>query len=177
MIYQVKEGSEAYEYIKSVYLAEKKEKEAYFRRVEKKLGFEIEQYSGYQPNRCLLRKYEITALLLDDEHWGKMDKSVWREKGMVQGYHQVVPHRRTKAGKEIDKLFCSCGIVTTHFKIIEALGITPPDESSLSITQLLYDDKGHYFIYFDDSVRADKQNDGLVEITRGQFEDIMNGEG
>lgn len=53
MLYEAKQGSKAYEYIKSILDAEEKERQAYIKRVEEVVGFEFEKYKGYQPNRSL----------------------------------------------------------------------------------------------------------------------------
>ena len=58
MLYEAK--GKAYEYIKGVLDAEEKEYQAYMKRVEEAVGFEFEKWQGYQPNRSLLREYEIT---------------------------------------------------------------------------------------------------------------------
>lgn len=62
MLYEAKQGTKAYEYIKGTLEAEEKEYKAYMRRVDEAVGFEFEKWQGYQPNRSLLREYEITAI-------------------------------------------------------------------------------------------------------------------
>lgn len=47
MLYETKQGSKAYEYIKSILDAEEKERQAYMKRVEEAVGFEFEKYQGY----------------------------------------------------------------------------------------------------------------------------------
>ena len=44
MIYKAKEGSKAYEYIKSICEAEGKEFKAYVKRVKEAIGFEFKQF-------------------------------------------------------------------------------------------------------------------------------------
>lgn len=173
MIYLLKEGSEAYDYIKSLLDAEKKEKEAYFKRVKEAVGFNVEQYSGYQPNRCLIRKYEITALLVSDEQYEKMDHKVWKLKDRVKGFNQIVPNKRCKEGKRISEAFLSFKPLKNFWQIHDDLGIPSPESNRFSITQLLFDGI-HYFVFIDDSVRADKYNADLEEITMGQYEDYVN---
>lgn len=53
MLYEAKQGSKAYEYIKSILDAEFEEHQAYMKRVEEAVGFKFEKYQGYQPNRTL----------------------------------------------------------------------------------------------------------------------------
>ena len=54
MIYKAKEGSKAYEYIKSICEAEDKEFKAYVKRVEDSVGFELDKFGGYMPDSTLL---------------------------------------------------------------------------------------------------------------------------
>lgn len=53
MLYEAKQGSKAYKYIKSILDAEFEEHQAYMKRVEEAVGFKFEKYQGYQPNRTL----------------------------------------------------------------------------------------------------------------------------
>ena len=70
MLYEAKQGSKAYEYIKGVLDAEFEEHQAYMKRVEEAVGFEFEKYQGYQPNGTLTRVIEIAfslALMIASE--------------------------------------------------------------------------------------------------------------
>lgn len=62
MLYEAKQGSKAYDYIKGVLEAEEKEYQAYMKRVNEAVCFKFEKWQGYQPNRSLLREYDITAI-------------------------------------------------------------------------------------------------------------------
>lgn len=79
MLYEVKQGSKAYEYIKGILEAEEKEYQAYMKRVDEAVGFKFEKWQGYQPNRSLLREYDITAIWLPTAQYEKLDKKLWRE--------------------------------------------------------------------------------------------------
>lgn len=46
MLYEAKQGSKAYEYIKSILDEEEKERQAYLKRVEEAIGFKFEKISG-----------------------------------------------------------------------------------------------------------------------------------
>lgn len=172
MIYLLKEGSETYSYVKSVLDAEKKEQEAYFKRVEDVVGFEVEKYSGYQPNGSPIRKYEIAELLVTDEQYEKLDRKVWKLKEKVRGLNRVVPNKRCKEGKRINKAFLSFEPLKNVWQIHDDLKIPLPDNNRFSVTQLLFDGI-HYYIYFDDSIRADKYRKDLEEITKGRYEDMV----
>lgn len=61
MLYEAKQGTNAYEYIKSILDAEFEEHKAYMKRVEEAVGFKFEKYQGYQPTEL---SQECTRLLL-----------------------------------------------------------------------------------------------------------------
>ena len=81
MLYEAKQGSKAYEYIKGILEAEEKEYQAYMKRVDEAVGFEFDKWQGYQPNRSLLREYLITAIWLPTAQYEKLDKKLWRKVG------------------------------------------------------------------------------------------------
>lgn len=56
---------------------------------------------------------------------------------------------------------------------MEELNIEVSLASRFSITQLLRH-KDRIFVYFDNSIRAEKQNQDFVEITIGEYEDFVN---
>ena len=177
-MYEAKQGSKAYEYIKSILDAEEKERQAYIKRVEEVVGFEFQKYKGYQPNRSLLREHEITAIWVPSERYETLDKKVWKKcdgKMLEDGYYvAVAPNKRYKQGKAIASVLASYKAVTNHFKILKELGIEPPHQTgSFSITQLLRC-KDRFFAFFDDSIRTEKQNLDFEEITIGEYEDLIN---
>lgn len=176
MLYEAKEGTKACEYIKGILEAEEKEYQAYMKRVDEAVGFEFEKWQGYQPNRSLLREYEITAILVPSERYETLDKKVWKKrdgKMLEDGYYvAVAPNKQYKQGKAIATVLASYKAVTDHFKILKELGIECP-QAPFCITQLL---RCHdrYFVFFDDSIRAEKSNPDFKEITIGEYEDIIN---
>lgn len=105
MLYEAKQGTKAYKYIKSILDEEFEEHQAYMKRVEEVVGFEFEKYQGYQPNRSLLREYEITAIWIPSERFATLDKKVWRKvdsKMLEDGYYvAVAPNKRYKQGKAV----------------------------------------------------------------------------
>jgi hypothetical protein len=177
MLYEAKQGSKAYEYIKSILDAEFEEHKAYMKRVEEAVGFEFEKYQGYQPNRSLLREYEITAIWIPSERFATLDKKVWRKvdsKMLEDGYYVAVsPNKRYKQGKAIAAALASYKAVTNHFKILNELGIGDSQSGSISITQLLRH-KDRIFAFFDDGIRAEKCNSDFKEVTIGEYEDLIN---
>lgn len=178
MLYEAKQGSKAYEYIKSILDAEEKERQAYMERVKEAVGFEFDKWQGYQPNRSLLREYEITAIWLPSERFDTLDKKVWRKvdsKTFEDGYYiAVAPNKRGKQGKAIATLLESFKPITNFWNLMKELDLCEPDSRSFSITQLLCH-KDRIFAFFDDSIRAEKKNTDFREITIGEYEDFING--
>lgn len=178
MLYEAKQGSKAYEYIKSILDAEEKERQAYMKRVEEAVGFKFEKYQGYQPNRTLTREYEITAIWLLSELYDTLDKKVWKKIDGVKledGYYvAIAPNKRYKQGKAISAVLKSFKPVTNFWNLKRELDLCEPDFRSFSITQLLCH-KDRIFAFFDDSIRAEKQNPDFEEITIGEYEDFING--
>jgi hypothetical protein len=177
MLYEAKQGTKAYEYIKSILDAEFEEYQAYMKRVEEAVGFEVEKYQGYQPNHTINRMYEVTAIWVSSERYEKLDKKVWKKvdgKKLEDGYYvAIAPNKRCKQGKAIAAVLTSCKSFTHHFKVLKELNIEVPNTRRFSITQLLRH-KERIFVYFDDSIRAEKQNPDFVEITIGEYEDFIN---
>lgn len=178
MLYEAKQGSKAYEYIKGVLEAEEKEYQAYKKRVDEAVGFEFEKWQGYQPNRSLLREYEITAIWVPSERYETLDKKLWKKRDgkiLEDGYYvAVAPNKRYKQGKAIAAVLASYKAVANHFDVLDELSIgSPKGFRSFSITQLLRCND-RYFAFFDDSIRAEKKNPDFTEITIGEYEDLIN---
>ena len=177
MLYEAKQGSKAYEYIKSILDAEEKEYQAYMERVKEAVGFEFEKYQGYLPNRSLLREYYITAIWLPTAQYEKLDKKLWKKRDSQlfddDRYVCVAPNKRNKQGKAIAAVLASYKGITNHFKILKELGIGGSQGNSISITQLLRC-KDRIFAFFDDGIRAEKCNSDFTEITIGEYEDLIN---
>ena len=177
MLYEAKQGSKAYDYIKGILEAEEKEYQAYMKRVDEAVGFEFDKWQGYQPNRSLLREYLITAIWVPDAQYEKLDKKLWKKrdgKMLEDGYYvAVAPNKRYKQGKAIAAVLSSYETVANHFQVMNDLNIGKPDIRSFSITQLLRH-KDRIFAFFDDSIRAEKCNSDFKEITIGEYEDFIN---
>lgn len=177
MLYEAKQGTEAYEYIKGILDAEFEEHQAYMKRVEETVGFEFDKFQGYQPNRSLLREYEITALWVPAAQYETMDKKLWRKIDSQMfddgSYVAIAPNKRCKQGKAISSVFKSFKPVTNFWDLMSELKLCNPDLRRFSITQLLRH-KDRIFAFFDDSIRAEKQNSDFVEITVGEYQDFVN---
>lgn len=177
MLYEAKEGTNAYEYIKGILDAEFEEHQAYMKRVEETVGFEFDKFQGYLPNHSLLREYEITAIWVPTERYETLDKKIWRKVDSQLfddgRYVAIAPNKRCKQGKAIAAVLSSYEVVANHFKVMEELKVNVPASRSFSITQLLRH-KDRIFAFFDDSIRAEKCNPDFREITMGEYEDFVN---
>ncbi len=179
MLYEAKQGSKAYKYIKSILDAEFEEHKAYMKRVEEAVGFKFEKYQGYQPNGTLTRVYKITAIWVPSERYDTLDKKVWKKIDGVKledGYYvAIAPNKRYKQGKVIASVLLSYKSVANHFEVMEELNIEVSLARRFSIIQLLRH-KDRIFVYFDNSIRAEKHNSDFKEITIGEYEDFINSE-
>lgn len=175
MIYKAKEGSKAYEYIKSICEAEDKEFKAYVKRVEDAVGFELEKFGGYMPDSTLTRICEITSILVDKEKWEQLDKKLWKKKDVIKDYVRIVPIKRTKQGKAISAVLSSYNAVTNSIQILKELGLNEGSGNRITLPQLRYTNE-HCFIRLGDNVRADKDNPDLVEITMSEYERLIEKE-
>ena len=177
MLYEAKKGSKAYDYIKGILEAEEKEYQAYMKRVDEAIGFIFEKWQGYQPNRCLLREYLITAIWVSSSQYEKLDKKLWRNVGSQLfddgRYVSIVPNKRCKQGKAIAAVLSSYKVVANHFQVMNDLNIGEPSISRIAITQL-FRHKDRIFAFFDDRIRAEKKNPDFTEITIGEYEDLIN---
>ena len=177
MLYEAKQGSKAYDYIKGILEAEEKEYQAYMKRVDEAVGFEFDKWQGYQPNRSLLREYLITAIWVPDAQYEKLDKKLWKKRDgkMLEDcyYVAVSPNKRYKQGKDIAAVLSSYKPVANHFQVMKDLNVEKPELRSFSITQLLRH-KDRIFAFFDDSIRAEKCNPDFKEITIGEYENLIN---
>ena len=177
MLYEAKKGSKAYGYVKGILEAEEKEYQAYMKRVDEAVGFKFEKWQGYQPNRCLLREYLITAIWLPTAQYETLDKKLWRKVGSQLfddgRYVSIVPNKRYKQGKAIAAVLSSYKVIANHFQVMNDLNIGEPSLSRIAITQL-FRHKDRIFAFFDDRIRAEKKNPDFTEITIGEYEDLIN---
>ena len=95
-----------------------------------------------------------------------------KKTGIINGFVKIVPIKRTKKGKEIAEVLRSYKSINNHWKILDDLGLKDPGQSKFSITQF-FSDNNNYFVYFDDSIRADKDNSDLEEITFSELECLI----
>lgn len=176
MIYQVKQGTKSYEFIKDVLDCELSLYKSYMKRVDEAVGFKVEKYKACTPNESLARDYRITEILIPMETYNKLDKKIWNELGKIKleegDYMQAKPNKRTKQGKLISKAMESYISVATQLQIMKQLNLDFPDTKSFHLTQL-FRNGDDVFVYADDGIDAEKDNLDLKEITKSEFEKII----
>lgn len=175
MIYKAKEGSKAYEYIKSICEAEDKEFKDYVKRVEDAVGFELKKFGGYIPDSTLTRICKVTSILVDKGKWEQLDKKLWKKKEVIEEYVRIVPIKRTKQGKAISAVLSSYNAVTDYWKILKELGLKEGSGNRIVLPQLR-STNGHCFIRLGDNIRADKENVDLEEVTMSEYERLIKEE-
>lgn len=175
MIYKAKEGSKAYEYIKSICDAEDKECKAYIKRVEGAVGFELYKFGGYMPDSTLTRICKVTSILVAKEKWEQLDKKLWKKQEVIKDYVRIIPIKRTKQGKAISAVLSSYNAVTNYFQILKELGLKEGNGNRITLPLLRYTN-GHCFIRLGNNVRADKDNPDLEEITMSEYERLIKKE-
>ena len=175
MIYKAKEGSKAFEYIKSVCEAEDREFKSYIERVEEAVGFELDKFGGYMPDSTLTRICKVTSILVAKEKWEQLDKKLWKKKEVIKDYVRIIPIKRTKQGKAISAVLSSYNAVTNCFQIFNELDLNGGSGNRITLPQLCYTN-GHCFIRLGDNVRADKDNPDLEEITMAEYERLIKKE-
>lgn len=175
MIYKAKEGSKAFEYIKSVCEAEDREFKSYIERVEDAVGFELDKFGGYMPDSTLTRICKVTSILVDKEKWEQLDKKLWKKEEVIKDYVRIVPIKRTKQGKAISAVLSSYNAVTDYWKILKELGLKEGSSNHITLPQLR-STNGHCFIRLGDNIRADNENPDLEEITMSEYERLIKKE-
>lgn len=122
-------------------------------------------------------RFNVPKGSFPSERYDTLDKKVWKKIDGVKwedGYYvAIAPNKRYKQGKVIASVLLSYKSVANHFKVMKELNIEVPQASRFSITQLLRH-KDRIFVFFDDSIRAEKHNSDFKEITIGEYEDFIN---
>lgn len=123
--------------------------------INEQKNFLVDKFSSLPINKMV----EVAGEILDNLNGDQVAK--------------VIEDAFDKQGKAIAAVLTSYKSFTHHFQILKELNIEVPYVSRFSITQLLRH-KDRIFVYFDDSIRAEKQNPDFVEITIGEYEDFVN---
>ena len=170
MLYEVKQGTKTYEYIKGILDAEKRERQAYMERVREAVGFEFDDYLCGRANDSNDRKIEISYIWVSFKQYETLDKKAWRQMSRSKRedglYIAIVPNKRYKKGKLLASVLDSYKPVIGKDEITKELKI---DESKVSLFGnriMLFRHKDCIFVSFDDRARVEECNLDFKKVDR-----------
>ena len=162
MLYEAKQGTKTYEYIKGILDAEKRERQAYMERVKEAVGFEFDDYLRVLPNDSNDRKVEITYIWVSLKQYETLDKKAWRQTSRdkrVDGlYIAIVPNTRYKQGKLLASVLDSYKPVIGKDEITKELKIDESQVSPLGNTIMIFRRNDRILVSFDDRARVEECN-------------------
>ena len=162
MLYEAKQGTKAYEYIKGILDAEEKERKAYMERVKEAVGFEFDDYLCCLANDGNDRKIEIYYIWVSLKRYETLDKKVWRQMSRSKRedglYIAIVPNKRYKQGKLLASVLDSYKPVIGKDEIMKELGIDVSHISPFCNKIMLFRRKDCIFVSFDDRARVKECN-------------------
>ena len=162
MLYEAKQGTKAYEYIKGILEAEEKEYQAYMKRVEEAVGFEFDDYLCCRANDSNDRKIVISYIWVSFKQYETLDKKAWRQMSRSKRedglYIAIVPNKRYKKGKLLASVLDSYKPAIGKDEITKELKI---DESKVSLFGnriMLFRHNDRILVSFDARARVEERN-------------------
>ena len=165
-IFRLKEGSKSFEWVKDVIGKERKQSLEYCDRIQKVIPFQLAEVNASYVNSTFSRKLEIYEFVVTPEEYETLDKEVWR-RTYIDDDNQfwVAPNLNNEAGRAIIEVMSSYHPVTTHDDILKKLGLRAIVSGRLSRPTQLSTHKGkYYFVFTDDLVIKDDQNNDEIEL-------------
>ena len=170
MLYEAKQGTKAYEYIKGILEAEEKEYQAYMKRVDEAVGFEFDDYLCGRANDSNDRKIEISYIWVSFKQYETLGKKVWRQMSRSKRedglYIAIVPNKRYKQGKLLASVLDSYKPVIGKYEIMKELGIDVSHISPFCNKIMLFRRKDCIFVSFDDRARVEECNLDFKKVDR-----------
>lgn len=77
MLYEAKQGTKTYEYIKGIVEAELQERVNYKKRIVEAIGSDFDKDIHVEENWFLTRRFRIEKILVTPEQRAKLDKRAW----------------------------------------------------------------------------------------------------
>ena len=162
MLYEAKQGTKAYEYIKGILDAEKKERQAYMERVKEAVGFEFDDYLCCLANDSNDRKIKISYIWVSFKQYETLDNKAWRvmnwDKREDGRYVAIVPNKRYKQGRLLARVLDSYKSLIGKDEIIKELGIDVSHVGLFGNKIMLFRRKDYIFVSFDDRARVEECN-------------------
>ena len=165
-IFRLKEGSKSFEWVKDVIGKERKQSLEYCDRIQKVIPFQLAEVNASYVNSTFARKLEIYDFVVNPEEYETLDKEVWRRTySDDDNQFWVAPNLNNEAGRAIIEVMSSYHPVTTHDDILKKLGLRSIVSSRPSRpTQLSTHYGKYYFVFTDDLVVKDDQNNDEIEL-------------
>lgn len=164
-IFRLKEGSKSFEWVKGVIDKERKQSIEYCDRIRKAIPFQLTKVIASYVNSTFSRKLEIYEFAVTPEEYETLDKDVWSKTYHDDNQFWVAPNLNNKEGRAIKEVMSSYPPVTTHDDILKKLGLRAI-VSSLPFrpTQLSTHEGKYYFVFTDDLVIKDNDNNDDLEL-------------
>ena len=165
-IFRLKEGSKSFEWVKDVIGKERKQSLEYCDRIQKVIPFQLKKVIASHVNSTFSRKLEIYEFVVTPEEYETLDKEVWR-RTYIDDDNQfwVAPNLSNEEGRAIKEVMSSYPPVTTHDDILKKLGLRAiVSGRPFRPTQLSTHKGKYYFVFTDDLVIKDDQNNDEIEL-------------
>ena len=165
-IFRLKEGSKSFEWVKDVIGKERKQSLEYCDRIQKVIPFQLAEVNASYVNSTFARKLEIYEFVVTPEEYETLDKEVWRRTySDDDNQFWVAPNLSNEEGRAIKEVMSSYPPVTTHDDILKKLGLRAIVSSRPSLpTQLSTHEGKYYFVFTDDLVVKDNDNNDDLEL-------------
>lgn len=164
-IFRLKEGTKSYDWVKNVIDKERKQSLQYCDRIQKAIPFQLTKVIASYVDSTFSRKLKIHAFVVTPEEYETLDKEVWRRTYSYYNQFWVVPNLNNEDGRAIEEVMSSYPPVTTHDDILKKLGLRSIVSSrSFRPTQLSTHEGKYYFVFTDDLVIKDNDNNDDLEL-------------
>ena len=164
-IFRLKEGTKSYDWVKDVIDKERKQSLEYCDRIQKVIPFQLKEVIASYVNSTFSRKLEIYEFVVTPEDYETLDKEVWHGTHSDDNQFWVAPNLNNEEGRAIIKVMSSYHPVTTHDDIMKKLGLRATVSSiPFRPTQLSTHKGKYYFVFTDDLVVKDDQNNDEIEL-------------
>ena len=164
-IFKLKEGSESFEWVKNVIEKERKQSVEYCDRIRKVVPFQLTQVAATYVNSTYSRKLEIYEFVVTTEEYETLDKEVWSKTYQDDNQFWVAPNLNNEEGRAIKEVMSSYHPVTTNDDILKKLGLRAiVSGRPFRPTQLSTHEGKYYFVFTDDLVVKDNDNNDDLEL-------------
>ena len=164
-IFRLKEGTKSYDWVKDVIDKERKQSLEYCDRIQKVIPFQLKEVIASYVNSTFSRKLEIYEFVVTPEDYETLDKEVWHGTYIDDNQFWVAPNLNNEAGRAIIEVMSSYHPVTTHDDILKKLGLRAiVSGRPFRPTQLSTHKGKYYFVFTDDLVIKDDQNNDEIEL-------------